>query len=147
MATYSFMDVNATFVGPPAFNFDMGYGAAIAEEGITVSMAEDKNTMLIGADGEGMHSLHAGKSGQITVRTLKTSPLNQKLSIAYNAQTNVPSLHGQNVIVIRNSESGDVITARDVAFKKMPDLTQAKEGGIQEWVFDAIKIDSLLGRF
>lgn len=147
MATYSFMDVNASFVGPPAFNFDMGYGAAIAEEGITVTMADDKNTMLIGADGEGMHSLHAGKSGQITVRTLKTSPLNQKLSVAYNTQTNVASLHGQNVIVIRNSESGDVITARDVAFKKMPDLTQAKDGDVLEWVFDAIKIDSLLGRF
>ncbi len=147
MATYSFMDVNASFVGPPAFNFDMGYGAAIAEEGITVTMADDKNTMLIGADGEGMHSLHAGKSGQITVRTLKTSPLNQKLSVAYNAQTNVASLHGQNVIVIRNADSGDVITARDVAFKKMPDLTQAKDGDVLEWVFDAIKIDSLLGRF
>jgi len=143
--TYSFMDVQATFVGPPAFNFDMGYGAAIGEEGISIAMVDDKNTMMIGADGEGMHSLHAGKAGTITVRTLKTSPLNQKLALAYAAQTGVASLHGQNVIVIRQSDAGDNIVARDCAFKKWPDLKYAKDGDVLEWVFDSIKIDGLLG--
>jgi hypothetical protein len=36
-------------------------------------MTEAKNTMTVGADGEVMHSLHAGKSGTITVTLLKTS--------------------------------------------------------------------------
>lgn len=144
-STYSFQDVQATFMGPPAFNFDMGYGAAIGEEGLSIAFADDKNTMLIGADGEGMHSLHAGKSGTITVRTLKTSPLNKKLALAYAAQTNVTSLHGQNVIVIRNTGSGDLITARQCAFKKWPDLKYAKDGDVLEWVFDSIKIDGFLG--
>ncbi|MDI8107039.1 PfkB family carbohydrate kinase, partial [Salmonella enterica subsp. enterica serovar Anatum] len=41
----------------------------------------------IGADGEVMHSLHADKSGTVTVNLLKTSPTNKKLSLAYNAQS------------------------------------------------------------
>ena len=35
----------------------------------------------------GMHSLHADKSGTITVNLLKTSPTNAKLSVMYNAQS------------------------------------------------------------
>jgi len=48
---------------------DLGYGAAIAEEGITFAMAGDKNTMTIGADGEGMHSLHADNCNQTRYET------------------------------------------------------------------------------
>ena len=92
--TYSFADVAATLVGPTGI-VDLGYGAAVAEEGITIEPAGDKNTMLIGADGEGMHSLHADKSGTITVRLLKTSPTNLKLQAMYNAQTLNGALHGQ----------------------------------------------------
>ncbi|MDQ9958037.1 DUF3277 family protein, partial [Acinetobacter baumannii] len=31
---------------------DLGYGAGVADEGITIAMAGDANTMTIGADGE-----------------------------------------------------------------------------------------------
>ena len=51
MSTYSFQDVVATLVGPTG-TVNLGYGAAVAEEGITVEMAGDKNTMMIGSDGE-----------------------------------------------------------------------------------------------
>ena len=46
MATYSFLDVNATLVGAGAV-IDLGAGSANAEEGISTSMADDKNTMTI----------------------------------------------------------------------------------------------------
>ncbi|WP_025138082.1 phage protein [Achromobacter sp. DH1f] len=146
MATYSFIDVQATLAGPTGV-VNMGYGAATAEEGITIAAAADKNTMTIGSDGEGMHSLHADKSGQITVRLLKTSPINQALMIQYDAQTLSSTLHGKNVITVRNSVSGDITVARGVAFKRAPDLTYAKDGGIVEWQFDAIKIDRNLGTY
>lgn len=146
MATYSFLDVSATLVGAGGF-IDLGNGAATAEEGISIDMAGDKNTMMIGADGEGMHSLHADKSGQVTVRLLKTSPQNAKLMAMYVAQTSASNLHGQNVISITNSKSGDVTVCREAAFKKKPNIAYAKDGGIQEWVFDCIKIDSVLGVF
>ncbi|WP_313048791.1 DUF3277 family protein [Atlantibacter subterraneus] len=146
MSTYSFIDVTASMTGPTGI-IDLGYGSANSEEGITVTMAENKNTMTIGADGEVMHSLHAGKAGTITVTLLKTSPTNKKLSLAYNAQSQSSSLWGNNVFVIRNSASGDITTARSCAFQKQPDHANAKEGGTVSWVFDAGKIDQLLGEF
>ena len=90
MATYSFLDVTASLTGPTGV-IDLGQGSANSEEGITQTMGGNKNTMTIGADGEVMHSLHADKSGTITVTLLKTSPVNKKLSLAYNAQTSPPS--------------------------------------------------------
>ncbi|MGK0705309.1 DUF3277 family protein [Yokenella regensburgei] len=146
MPTYSFMDVTATLTGPTG-SIELGYGSATSEEGITVAMGGAKNTMTEGADGEVMHSLHAGKTGTITVNLLKTSPTNKKLSLAYNAQSQSSATWGNNVIVIRNKVSGDTITARSVAFQKQPDNANAKDGNTMPWVFDAGKIDQLLGEF
>ena len=146
MATYSFLDVTASLTGPTGV-IDLGQGSANSEEGITQTMGGNKNTMTIGADGEVMHSLHADKSGTITVTLLKTSPVNKKLSLAYNAQSQSSATWGNNVIVIRNTASGDISIARSCAFQKQPDFNNAKEGGTVAWVFDCGKIDQLLGEF
>ena len=146
MATYSFLDVTASLTGPTGV-IDLGQGSANSEEGITQTIGGNKNTMTIGADGEVMHSLHADKSGTITVTLLKTSPVNKKLSLAYNAQSQSSATWGNNVIVIRNTASGDISTARSCAFQKQPDFNNAKEGGTVAWVFDCGKIDQLLGEF
>ena len=146
MTTYAFQDINCSMAGPTGF-LSLGYGSANSEEGITIEMAGDKNTMTIGADGEGMHSLHADKSGTVIVRLLQTSPQNAKLQAMYDAQTFSSSLHGQNIFVITNSRSGDVTTARSAAFKKKPSLTYAKDGKMREWVFDSLKIDTVLGTY
>jgi len=146
MATYSFLDVNATLVGAGAV-IDLGAGAGNAKEGITISRADDKNIMTTGADGEGMHSLRAAKSGTFTFRYLQTSPVNAKLMALYDAQSLSSSLWGQNIITITNSASGDSTGGRSCAFKKVPDLTYKEEGGTYDWVFDVIKIDTLLGTY
>lgn len=146
MNTYSFMDVAATLVGPTG-EVDLGYGAGVAEEGIGIAMVGDKNTMTIGADGEGMHSLHASKAGTVTVRLLKTSPNNAKLQAHYDAQSLDARLWGQNVIVVRQTAAGDIATARSCAFKKNPDLAYKQDGDFMEWVFDSIKIDRVLGTY
>ena len=146
MSAYSFQDVQATLVGPTG-TVNLGYGSAISEEGISIEMAGDKNTMVIGADGEGMHSLHADKSGTLTCKYLKTSPTNAILQAMFDAQTLSSALNGQNVIVVRNAQSGDITTARSCAFKKKPNLTYKKDGDMVEWVFDSIKIDTILGTY
>lgn len=115
MATYSFLDVTATLTGPTGI-IDFGQGSANASEGITQTTGGSMNTMTVGADGEVMHSLHADKSGTITVSLLKTSPVNKRLSLAYNAQILSAATWGNNVIVIRNTASGDILTARGCAF-------------------------------
>jgi hypothetical protein len=144
MSTYSFLDVKASLVGPGG-SANLASGAAAAEEGITIAPTEDINTMTIGADGEVMHSLHANKSGVATIRLLKTSPVNQILSTLYAFQTASSANHGQNTISLTNPQTGDAVTMRQVAFQKIPDLTYAKEGGINEWVFHCGKIDRALG--
>ncbi len=144
MASYSFQTFVMTFEGPSG-NFSVGSGSGNAEEGVTFAMTEDKNTMTIGADGSGMHSLHAGRSGTVTIRLLKTSPTNALLSAAYNFQTSNPAVHGQNILSGRDVYRGDAIVCQQCAFKKQPDITFAKDGGTNEWVFDSVYIDMQLG--
>lgn len=144
--TYSFIDVNAAIAGPGGA-FSLGYGSGVSEEGITITMAEDKDTMTVGADGEVMHSLHAAKHGTVTVKLLKTSPVNNKLMALYDLQSLSSSTWGNNVITVTNSVSGDAIACRSVAFKKIPDLNYQKDGGTNEWAFNAGKIDAVLGVF
>lgn len=146
MNTYSFLSVNATLTGPLGI-IDFSAGAGIADEGITIAPTGDKNTMTIGADGEGMHSLHADKSGTVTVRVLKTSNLNAKMMAMFAGQTASAVLHGQNVITVSNAQSGDSTVCRQCAFKKKADVSYGKEGGMMEWVFEAVKIDTILGTY
>ena len=99
MSTYSFMDVTATFAGTTGV-VDLGFGSAVTKEGITVTTANSRNTMTVGADGEVMHSLKADKSGTVTVRLLYTSPVNATLQTMFNAQSLSSSAWGNNVITI-----------------------------------------------
>lgn len=146
MTTYSFIDTQATLVGPGG-SVQLGYGAAVAEEGITISMTDDKNVVMVGADGEGMNTLRASKQGTITVRLLKTSPINSQLMALYDGQSLSSALWGQNVITVTQVGVGDQHLARSCAFKKKPDMNYKKDGDMVEWVFDSIKIDSLLGTY
>lgn len=143
--TYSFQNVTGTLVGSGVVNF--GYGAGNAKEGITIEPNEDINAMYIGADGEGMHSLKSNKSGTVRIRLLRTSPQNAQLQLLYNAQTISPSLHGNNVITIRDKGNNEVCVCRGCAFKRLPTRNLGEEGQMQEWAFDCIKIDFATGEY
>jgi hypothetical protein len=141
---YSFLNVNCTMVGAGGV-LNLAAGAAVAEEGITIAPVEDKNVMTIGADGKGQHSLIASDARLVTVRLLKTSPLNAALMTMYNLQSSSSALWGQNTMTVVDSGRNDYTVLQGVAFKKAPDLTYAKDGGIVEWTFDAIAGNSILG--
>jgi hypothetical protein len=144
MSTYSFLDTNATIVGPGG-SVNLGQGAGTAEEGITITANEDIDNMTIAADGSGMHSLSANKSGVVTVRLLKTSPVNARLMQMYALQTASSQSHGQNTFSLSNSNLQDAVVAQQAAFKKVPDLTYAKDGGFVEWTWNAINVNRTLG--
>ena len=129
----------------PGIAANLASGAAAAEEGITIEASEDKNVMTVGADGKVQHSLVASDAATLTVRLLKTSPLNQALMIAYDLQSSSSSLWGQNVITITDSGRGDVTVITAIAFKKKPTITYAKEGGMMEWTFDGGYANTVLG--
>lgn len=145
MAVYSFLNTVAAIAGPGAA-FNLGTGAAVAEEGISIEPSTDKNVMTIGADGKGQHSLIADDSCTITIRLLKTSPVNALLMALYDAQSASSSIWGQNVITVSNTGLNDYTVIQACAFKKKPTLTYAKEGGMMEWTFDGIKATSILGQ-
>lgn len=144
MSTYSFLSVQATLSGPGG-RISLGYGAGSAEEGIDVDMIEDKNTMTQGADGETMHSLHASDAGRLTIRLLKTSPVNQQLNVLYNLQKSDASLWGNNVLVISDTARGDVLTASRVAFTRQTPVKYGKDGGTNEWSFMSGSVQEILG--
>ena len=144
-ATYSFVDVSLALIGPGGALTIGGDGAGNAEEGFTVEMLEDKNTMTVGADGSGMHSLHAGNSGIISVRLLKTSTVNHQLQVLYDFQRLSSANWGQNTMTVRNPVIGDIGSARGCAFRKFPSLAYAKDGGLNEWSFMCIQVDTILG--
>ena len=144
MGTYSFLDTICVMAGP-GLVATLGAGGAATDEGITISANDDIDHMDIGADGSVMHSLHANKGGEITVRLQKTSPMNSLLQLAYNFQTSNASQHGQNTFTLVNIATGDNINASQVAFKKAVSLTYAKDAGMNEWTFTAGKITRTLG--
>jgi hypothetical protein len=109
-------------------------------------MGGPKNTMTIGADGEVMHSLHAVKRHG-NRQPVEDLAYKQKAVAGVQRAESVLRYLGNNVIVIRNKVSGDIITARSVAFQKQPDNANAKVGNTMPWVFDCGKIDQVLGEF
>lgn len=144
MGTFSFLDVKASLVGPGGA-ISLGSGSGSGEEGISIDPSEPINNLVVGADGQSMHSLNANKSGMITVRLLKTSPVNAQLMAMYDLQTASPALHGKNTFSLVTTQGQDAVTCSDVAFKVRPNLNYQKTGGINVWVFDAGRIDEALG--
>ena len=144
MNTYSFLDFQCAINGPGG-SFSLGNGAGVAEEGLTFEPSEPISTMVIGADGTGQHNLSANRSGKITVRLLKTSPVNSLLAQLYAFQTSSAINHGQNTIVAEDTARGDQITCEQVAFAKAPPIVYAKLGPFLEWEFNGVLMDRVLG--
>lgn len=142
--TYSFLDVVASIQGPGG-GFSIGAGAGVAEEGISVEPTEEFDRMTIGADGGGFHSLGADKSGKVTVRLLKTSPVNAQLQTMLAFQRASAATHGVNTITIASKLAGDAITAQQVGFAKQPAVSYTKDGEMLTWEFNAIILDIALG--
>ncbi len=143
MGAYSFLNVQMSINGP-AIAAQIGSSAGSAKEGISISFDEDKGTVTTGADGTIMTSLHAGQTGKITVRLLKTSAINAVLSQAYAFQRQSSVNWGTNTIRLVDKIRGDVANGVQMQFVKFPDNDWAEDGNIITWVFQGI-VRELLG--
>lgn len=142
--TYSFLNILGNLSGP-GFSFPIGAGTGSAEEGITIEMLEDKTDLKIGADGSPMHSLRASNAGSVSVRVLKTSPLNAALNAAYNFQKASAANWGQNILRFADVQRGDVITCTDMGFARQPVIQYAKDANMNEWRFLGLVPAMILG--
>lgn len=145
MGVYSFLDNQATLSGPGGSPISLGAGAGVDEEGISVDFVEEKDVMRAGADGEVIHSLVASRMATVSVRLLKTSPVNAQLSALYAFQTASSLFHGKNTLIVSNSAMGDIITCDQVAFTKFPRIDYPKDARMNEWRFNAAKCYPTLG--
>jgi predicted SPOUT superfamily RNA methylase MTH1 len=143
MSTYSFLDVVASIVGP-GLNAQIGSTSGSAKEGITAEFDEDKATVTTGADGSIMTSLRATQTGKITIRLLKTSPVNAVLSQAYAFQRQNAVNWGNNLIRVVDKARGDVCSGRQMTFTRFPTITWSEDGNINEWAFQGI-LNEVLG--
>lgn len=144
MSAYSFLDVQASIVGPGGA-FPLASGAAAAKEGIEITMNSERDVLTIGADGTPMHSLSADRSGKVKVHLLKISPVNAMLSAMYDAQSLTAALWGQNTITITQSVAGDITSCRSVAFAKRTDMHYSGEADTNMWEFNCGYVDGVLG--
>lgn len=140
---YGFVDIQCAIKGPGG-SFSISEGG-IADEGITVAMTDDKTSMVTGADGYGMHSLHESKSGRVTIRLLKNSPINRQLNDMYDYQQLSSAYTGKNTLTVSNPAWGDDHICQYGAFVKRPDIGYGKDGATQEWAMNFIYIDTKLG--
>jgi hypothetical protein len=141
--TYSFKNINGSLVGPGGA-VPLGNTAGPTEEGVTIAFKEEIDNMQMGADGQVMHSLRAGRPGRATLRYLKTSPVNAVLSLMFNFQQSASSLWGENVLEFIDQMRGDSITLVNAAFVKPPDITYDRDGRYNEWTFDGV-LTQILG--
>lgn len=143
MASYALNKVVATITGPGG-SFSLGSGSALGDEGIETETNE-RSVKQMGSDGIGQFSYIADKSGTVTVTLLKTSPVNAQLMAMFNAQTVDASLWGANTITIVDTASGTTVSARSCAFNKVPPQKFGKEAGTNQWIFDSLYIDGVIG--
>lgn len=137
MGTYSFLSVQASIIGP-GLNAQIGSTSGAAKDGLSTEFDEDKTTVTTGADGTIMTSLRASMTGRITVRLLKTSPINQILNTAFNFQRAGAGNWGQNSLRIVDKVRGDVVSGSQMSFVRHPANTWSEEGNILEWSFIGI---------
>lgn len=134
LLAYSFANIQSTLSGPGGV-ISLGYGAGNAKEGIHAEYLEAKDAMSVGADGAIMHSLRAGNAARVTVRLLKTSPVNAQLSYMYNFQRTQASFWGINTLTVTDVQRGDVGAGSQMAFERHTGVTWAEDANIMEWAF------------
>lgn len=144
MPTYSFTDVLFAMEGPGG-SVRMSADDAVADEGITIEMIDDKTSMTTGAGRGAMHNLHASNAGRVRVRLLKTNPWNAVLMGMMNFQSTSSAYTGQNTITLSNPVWGDDHSCRQCAFVKRPDNVNGKDGGMMEWTFNSADVSTQLG--
>lgn len=132
MTAYSFLSFQGAISGPGGA-FSIGSDAGIAEEGVSTSMAEDKDLATVGAGGQLMHTLRATNLGRVKLSVLKTSALNSQLSAMYNLQKANPALWGINTLTGMDVDRGDNFVIAQAAFVKFPDNAWDKDGKVIEW--------------
>ncbi|WP_201264982.1 phage protein [Brevibacillus reuszeri] len=137
--TYSFADVSMVISHPSKGQF-VATGAGLGS--ISISMATDRSTHDVSADGSVMVSKIKGRNGNITVSAQQTSDLHKWLIKLFSYLENAPTAEwAKAAITIRSTSMQDLIRVTGVSFQKLPDRPFQAQGQQVSWVFMAADID------
>lgn len=137
-STYSFADVSMT-ISHPSYGQYVASGAGLGS--ITTSMATDRTTHSVSADGSVMVSKVMGANGTHAIEVQQTSPLNKWLNGLYNYVDMMPASEWAKIsIIIRSPSMDDLIMSTGVSFQKLPDKPYQSQGQLITWQLMAANI-------
>lgn len=137
-STYSFQDANTT-LSHPAMGQYTANGEGVGT--VTWSMATDRSTQDVAADGSVMTSKIKGRNGTIAISIQQTSALNQWLTRLYNYLETAPASEWTGITVVQRAASmGQLKTATGVCFQKLPDVPYQAQGQQITWTLMAADV-------
>jgi hypothetical protein len=144
MQVYSFKDMTGAFIHPLGGQYILG-GGNVGLGQVTISMAQDRTSTNVSADGSTMVSYIAGDNGTISIECQQTSDLHQFLLTTFNAcklaaDAGDVKSWAAGLFSFRTMIDGSAHTATGVSFGKVPDKVYQKEGQMITWVMPAAKI-------
>ncbi len=146
MKTYSFKDVSGAFAHPLAGAFI--FGGQIGMGQISISMATDKTSHDVAADGTVMVSFISGDNGAIDIEVQQTSELHSFLLAWYNLIKTASDLGDVSnwasaAITIRSLLDGASHVIQGLSPSKIPDKVYAAQGGKITWHLMAADVQNL----
>lgn len=125
----SFLGIPLTAFGPDTF--------------IAAARNEDGFTMTVGAGGEVARSRNRNRTGRVTVTLLASSPENDLLMQA--AQADEATGQGIGALLMKDRLGTSLLHAENAWIAKIPDMSRAKELGVVEWLIDCAELETFSG--
>lgn len=135
-ALYDPGQVLASFAGNPIVGYAPG-------SMITVARSEDAFKVKVGADGHTARTRSRNKSGEITIRLLASSPLNDIFSALYTLDQTLGA--GMGPFAISDLNSRTVLVAPFAWIKKLAEVEYSDEAAEREWVLQTSGFDGTVG--
>ena len=126
--TYDPSQVVCTFLGSPITGYADGTF-------VKVDRAEDGFALKVGAAGEAARSRNKNKSGTISFTLMQTSPMNDILSAAADADELLGT--GVGAAMVKDINGTTLVLAATAWIKKRPSVEFGKEVGDREWVLES----------
>lgn len=137
--TYSFADVSMVIAHPSMGQY-VANGAGLGS--ISTSMATDRSTHDVAADGSIMISKIKGRNGTHTISIQQTSELNKWLMKLYNYLEQAPTSQWAGItITLRSPTMQELVRSTGVSFQKLPDKPYQAQGQQISWVLMAADVD------
>lgn len=99
----------------------------LAEDGVTITMAEDYGERTVGADGSTLWSEYCSNHGTITLNIMANSPAYAFFSTLQTAQR-ATGTKGRDTMTIVNKDFTEQFSCKDVAIQSIGDVTYDKAG-------------------